>query len=238
MDRVLGLIPAKSGSRRVARKNLRPLGGKSLLEWAIRGALAATCLDRLVVSTEDRETAEMARAAGADVPFMRPAHLAQDPHGVVDVCLHALDALETAGDRFDHLVILLPSSPFRRARHVVEALEQYRRQGTGFLMSVSRLDTALLSAHVVRDGRMEPLLPEWIGRLGARAHKSKLPELVKSNGAVTIVDVARFRAEKNYYVYPLAAYEMPWPEGLDVDTEDDMLLAEALVNAGRARLGQ
>jgi CMP-N-acetylneuraminic acid synthetase len=236
-DRVLGLIPAKSGSRRVAGKNLRALGGKSLLEWAIASALAAKCLDRVVVSTEDEATAGAARAAGAEVPFARPAHLAQDPYGVVDVCLHALEALEAQGDRYDHLAILLPSSPFRSARHIEEALEHYRRQGTGFLMSVSRMDYALLAAHVLRDGRMAPLLPEWRGKLGARANKAELPELVKSNGAVTVVDVARFRAEKQYYVYPLAAYEMHWPEGLDIDTEDDLLLAEELVRSGRAVLG-
>lgn len=223
---------------RVRRKNLRTVGGKTLLQLAIESAVGAKCLDRIVVSTEDEETAVAARAAGAEVPFMRPAHLTQDPYGVADVCLHALDALEADDDRFDHLVILLPSSPFRRARHVVEALEHYRRQGTGFLMSVSRLDHGLLSAHVYHDGRMDPLLPQWSGRLGARARQSELPKLVKSNGAVTVVDVPRFRAERTYYVYPLAAYEMPWPDGLDVDTEEDMLYAEFLVNSGRMAIAE
>jgi CMP-N-acetylneuraminic acid synthetase len=155
---------------------------------------------------------------------------------VVDVCLHALEQLENAGDSFDHLVVLLPTSPFRGARHVSAALDRYLESGVGFLMSVSSLDHSLLAAHVVRDGLMEPLHPQWIGRLGARARKEELPHLVKANGAVTVLNVERFRAERSYYVYPLAAYAMPWPDGLDVDTEEDLLFAECLLSRGRVDL--
>jgi CMP-N-acetylneuraminic acid synthetase len=235
--RVLALIPAKGGSARVARKNLRPLGGKPLLQWTIEAALGSQCLDRVVVSTEDEQAADLARSCGAEVPFMRPGHLARDPYGVVDVCLHALDQIEAGGDRFEHLVVLLPTSPFRKAQHIRGALERYFEAGTGFLMSVSSLDHSLLAAHVLRQGLMEPLHPEWIGRLGARAKQEELPQLAKANGAVTVLNVARFRAERKYYVYPLAAYPMPWPDGLDVDTEEDLLLAQALLAAGRASIG-
>lgn len=231
--RVLGLIPAKGGSLRVARKNLRPLGGKPLLQWTIEAALRAGCLDRVVVSTEDAEAAATARKFGAEVPFMRPQHLARDPYGVVDVCLHALDELESAGDRFGHLVILLPTSPFRTSRHIGEALRQYRALGADFLMSVTRLDHSLLSAHVLQGDYMQPLHPESIGKLGARAHKAELPELVKANGAVTIVNVARLRETRTYYAYPLAAFPISWPAGMDLDTEDDFLLADALLASGR-----
>jgi CMP-N-acetylneuraminic acid synthetase len=231
--RVLGLIPAKGGSVRLARKNLRPLGGKPLLQWTIDAAMKSGCLDRVVVSTEDEEAADIARRSGAEVPFLRPAALARDPSGVAEVCLHALDALETAGDRFEHLVVLLPTSPFRAPKHIVEALQLYHRVRADFLMSVTPLDASLLAAHVLKGDFMEPLHPEWIGKLGARAAQSNVPALVKSNGAVTVLHVPRFRAERRYYVYPLAAYAMPMPAGLDVDTEEDLLLAEALLAAGR-----
>lgn len=231
--RILGLIPAKGGSVRLARKNLRALGGRTLLQRAIESACEAACLDRVVVSTEDSEIAEAARAAGADVPFMRPAHLARDPHGVVDVCLHALDALESNGEIFSEIAILLPTSPFRCARHVREAIERYRATGAAFLMSVTRLDSSILAAHVVRDELMEPLHPEWIGRLGARAGGEHLPTLVKANGAVVVANANRLRAERNYYVYPLVHYVMPWPAGLDIDTEDDLQYAQFLLDSGR-----
>ena len=230
--RVLGLIPAKGGSVRLARKNLRPLGGKPLLHWAIESARQSGSLDRVVVSTEDAEIAKAARTAGAEVPFMRPELLAKDPHGVVDVCLHALDALEEKGERFSEIVILLPTSPFRSAQHVREALQHYRRAGGAFLMSVTQLDASLLAAHVAKGAFMEPLHPEWVGRLGARAKKEELPVLVKANGAVVVADVKRLRAERSYYVYPLAHYGMPWPAGLDIDTEQDLKYAEFLLKSG------
>ena len=231
--RTLALIPAKGGSVRVSRKNLREVGGKPLLGLAIESALSCKKLDRVVVSTEDDEVARMALECGAEVPFVRPEHLARDPYGVVDVCLHALDELETQGDHFDLLVILLPTSPFRKARHIDEALEVYQRSETDFLMSVSRLDHSLLSAHVLKEGLMTPLHPEWIGRLGARAKADELPSLVKANGAITVASVTRIRQERAYYVYPLSAYVMPWPDGLDVDTEEDLLFANALLDSGR-----
>jgi CMP-N-acetylneuraminic acid synthetase len=232
--RILGLIPAKGGSVRVARKNLRLLGGKPLLQWAIESARGVG-LDRVVVSTEDAEAAKVARACGADVPFTRPEHLARDPYGVVDVCLHALDTLEAQGDAFSHLVILLPTSPFRRAQHVREAMERFHASGAAFLMSVTQLDSSLLAAHVARDGFMEPLHPEWLDRLGARAKKEDLPVLVKANGAVVITDVQRLRKERNYYVYPLAYYSMPSSASLDIDTEDDLKYAEFLLESGRVQ---
>ena len=235
-QRTLALIPAKGGSVRVSRKNLRELGGKSLLGWTVDCALSCEQLDRVVVSTEDDEVAQTALALGAEVPFTRPDHLARDPYGVVDVCLHALDALQAKGDHFDLLVILLPTSPFRTARHIDQALDVFHRSGADFLMSVTRLDSSLLAAHVMKDRFMEPLHPEWIGRLGARAKAGELPSLVKSNGAITVARVPRIRQERAYYVYPLAAYSMEWPDGLDVDTEEDLLVANALLDSGRVAL--
>lgn len=236
LGRILGLIPAKGGSRRVARKNVRKLGGKPLLQWTIDAALTSARLDRVVVSTEDEQAAQIARDCGAEVPFRRPDYLARDPYGVVDVCLHALEELERGGDRFENLVVLLPTSPFRTARHIEAALEQFARHQAAFLMSVSALDQSFLAAHVLRDGFMEPLHPEWIGRLGARARTEEMPRLVKANGAVTVLDVAQFRKARTYYGYPLAAYPMAWLEGLDIDTEEDFLFAEALLAAGRVSL--
>jgi CMP-N,N'-diacetyllegionaminic acid synthase len=209
--RVLGLIPAKGGSVRVARKNLRPLGGP-LAAVDDRGRARA----RLPRPPDGEHRGRRGGRRGARQSgrgaFPAAAALARDPYGVVDVCLHALDELESAGERFDHLVVLLPTSPFRTSRHIGEALRQYRALGAEFLMSVTRLDHSLLAAHVLQDDYMQPLHPEWIGKLGARANKAELPELVKANGAVTIVNVARLRETRTYYSYPLAAFPMPWPD--------------------------
>lgn len=230
LGKILALIPAKAASQRIPRKNLRLLGGRSLLAWTVRVALAAKVFDRVVVSTEDREIAEEAQNLGAEAPFIRPHKLAVDPAGVVDVCLHALDELEAREQQFDTLVILLPSSPFRAVCDIHASLDRYLESDANFLMSVTKLEHSPLSAlKLDKQGFLSPLHPEWIDRLGAKAKKHEVPELVRCNGAVTIVDIDRFKKEKRYYSYPLAAYQMPWIRGIDIDTEYDLAFCEFLL---------
>lgn len=227
VGKVLLLIPAKAGSVRLPRKNIRPLKGVSLLERTIKRAQSLDFINRICVSTEDEEVAAQARQLRVDVPFLRPAHLASDPAGVVDVALHALDWFESRGESFDTLIIMLPTSPFCRAQDVNAALQIYQEQKVDFLMSVSKELHSPLSSLVLKAGQLSPLHPEWLNRTGAKAPKD-LPLLVRCNGAVTIVNVLAFKREKNYYGYPLGAYEMPWERSIDIDTEYDFQYAEFL----------
>ena len=221
--RILGLIPAKAGSTRLPSKNILPLAGKSLLERTIVSARKSGLCDRIFVSTENDAVAAIARAAEAEPPFMRPEHLARDPAGVVDVALHALDEWESRGERFDTLMILLPTSPFRRGEDIAGALETYLRLRVDFLMSVVREVHSPLYSLVLEHERLLPLHPEWLNLVGVPR-----PALVRCNGAVTIVDVERFRQERNYYGYPLGAYEMPLERSLDIDTPEEFAYAEFL----------
>jgi len=173
--------------------------------------------------------AEQARQSGVDVPFMRPIELARDPAGVVDVALHALDWFEQHGETFDTLVILLPTSPFCRSQDIEGALQVYLKQNVNFLMSVSREQHSPLTSLILKEGLLSPLHPDWLNRTGAKAAGDS-PVLVRANGAVTIVDVAAFKRERNYYGYPLAAYEMPWERSVDIDTDMDFQFAEFLAD--------
>lgn len=223
----MALIPAKEGSRRLPAKNILPLAGMSLLERTVRVAKKAGLFQRICVSTESDQVAAIARRAGAEIPFMRPAELARDPAGVVDVALHALDQYAIRSESFDTLVILLPTSPFRRASDIAEAMETYLRLEVDFLMSVVRETHSPLASLVCEDQRLLPLHPEWLGRTGASS-TADTPHIVRCNGAITIVDVVRFRKERNYYAYPLGAYEMPPERSLDIDTGLEFAFAEFL----------
>jgi len=237
LGRTLALIPAKAASQRLPRKNLRLLGGQSLLAWTVKTALACDELHQVIVSTEDEEVATTAKALGANVPFMRPASLAVDPAGVVEVCLHALQELEAQDQHFDTLVILLPSSPFRAIADIQGAIQRYRESNADFLMSVSKLEHSPFSALILdSEGLLKPLHPEWIEKLGAKAKPGEVPQLVKCNGAITIVNVDKFKIEKAYYCYPLAAYEMPWHRSIDIDTEEDLLFGNFLLESGRVKI--
>ncbi len=122
--KVLGIIPARGGSKGLPRKNIRILGGKPLIVHTIEAALQSR-LDRVVLSTDDEEIAEAGRLAGVDVPFIRPAELAADNTSSLAVLLHALHFMEDKQSYFPEAVAFLqPTSPFRNAHHINEALER------------------------------------------------------------------------------------------------------------------
>jgi CMP-N-acetylneuraminic acid synthetase len=121
--RVLGIVPARGGSKGIPGKNVRPLGGKPLLVHTAEAALAARRLSRVVLTTDDEKIAEVGRACGLEVPFLRPAELAMDDTPTLPVLQHAVTELERAGDRFDAVCLLQPTSPFRRAGDIDGCIE-------------------------------------------------------------------------------------------------------------------
>ena len=119
--RVLGVIPARGGSKGVPRKNIVPLAGKPLISWSIDAARGSR-LARVLVSTDDQQIAEVARAAGAEVPFLRPPELATDSARAIPVLQHALGAMPDEGRDFDAVMMLQPTSPMRLSRDIDEAI--------------------------------------------------------------------------------------------------------------------
>lgn len=121
---ILGLIPARGGSKGLPGKNIKPLLGKPLIAWTIEQAVESRYLDDVIVNTDDREIASIAAEYGAEVPFMRPAHLASDESPVMDAIIHALDQLEGRGRKFDYLVLLEPTAPLREPGNIDDAIEK------------------------------------------------------------------------------------------------------------------
>jgi len=225
-DKVLTLIPAKGASVRFKRKNLARIGGRTMLEWAVREALASGVCGRVVVSTEDREVAERAREYGAETPFERPAHLARDPYGIADVCLHALDWFATRGEAFDVLVILQVSSPLRRASDIRGAFERFREAGVPFLTTIMASEHSPYLAHSLDHdtGMLTPCFPDMISLRGP-----EMPSTYRSNGAVFICRVEAFRRVRGFYGYPMAAYPMSRHRSVDVDLQEDLEYADFLL---------
>ena len=221
-ERVLGLLPAKGGSQRLAKKNIRELAGRSLLAWTADSLRESGVSDRLVVSTEDPEVAQAARDIGLEVPFLRPAELARDPAGVVDVALHALEALAALGESFTTLVIALPTCPLRQAEDIRGAYDLFIQRDRPFVMSVSEFEhTPLAALGIADDGHLEPYLPQYFGR-----KSQEMPAAYRPNGAVHVLDVAKFRAARSYFGDPLVGYVMPRERSFDIDTEEDLRAAE------------
>ncbi|MFW8600413.1 cytidylyltransferase domain-containing protein [Desulfobacterota bacterium M19] len=223
-QRILGLIPAKGSSTRLPRKNIMPLGGKPLISWAGEALKNSGICDRIVVSTEDKEVASVARDEGLEVPFLRPAKLAVDPAGVVDVALHCLATLRHLGDTYDTLIITLPTCPFRTAQDIRNAYNLFRERNANFLMGVSSFDHTPFAAMQLQDGTVKPWFPNYFGR-----KSQEMPAAYRPNGALNILAIKEFEEARSYFETPLYAYIMPWPRGIDIDTPDDLTMAEAVL---------
>lgn len=118
----LAVIPARGGSKRIPRKNIRPFCGQPMLAWPVAAARASGCFDRIVVSTDDEEIAQVARAAGAEVPFLRPAALADDQAGTIAVIRHAIEALLPTRTQDDLVCCLYATAPFVQPRDLADSL--------------------------------------------------------------------------------------------------------------------
>ncbi|MEO8525005.1 MAG: acylneuraminate cytidylyltransferase family protein [Caldimonas sp.] len=225
-QRILGLIPARGGSKGIPRKNIKLIAGKPLIAWTIEAALQSTKLHDVVVTTDDAEIAEIARAFGARTPFMRPADLARDETPGVDPVLHALTVLSD----FDTVVLLQPTSPLRQAQDIDAGIALGAKLDAPCVVSVC-----------------EPNLhPNWMYRLddGQRLHslldtprirrRQELSPVFAANGAVYVANARWLCESKDFITDESVGYVMPRERSVDLDSLLDWKLAELLL---QERLG-
>lgn len=231
LPQVLAIIPAKRFSSRCADKNLRPLGGVPLFLWTVRAALAVRPAMTVVVSTDDGpagdEIARLAEAEGASV-VRRPPELCRDPAEAPDVAIHALDAYKGIwGILPDTVVMLLPTSPFRTTRHIAEALTIHWHSENRNVVSIdpaSRLGHKLVyvSLDVERIVSGPPLRDP-----SSAVTANTAPGLI--NGAIWVTTPARLLTDRHVSAVHAECYLMDQESGIDIDTELDFLVAEAIV---------
>jgi CMP-N,N'-diacetyllegionaminic acid synthase len=185
---VLALIPARGGSKGIPRKNLLRLAGKPLIQYSIEQALASTRITRTIVSTDDEEIAQVAREAGAEVPFMRPAEFAQDRSLDLDVFRHALTTLGAAGYQCDCVVHLRPTGPVRRVVLVDEAIDRLlAHPEADSLRSVTTPAETPYKMWTIADGLLQPLLRvEGVDEPYCQPRQS-LPRVFWQNGYVDVI---------------------------------------------------
>ncbi|SDH15390.1 cytidylyltransferase domain-containing protein [Roseospirillum parvum] len=221
----VAIIPARGGSKRLPRKNILPLGGRPVLAHVVGTALASGVFDRVLVSTEDSEIADVAAAAGAEV-HQRPAALADDLTGVVEVCLEVLDILARTGAEpaafcciYATAFGLRPADLQGGARCLAEGPPD-RPDG---VMCVSPYNFyPHVALHRTEDG-LQPFFPDLLER-----PRTSLPEMVASNGTFYIARTAAFRAHRTFYLPRLAAFELPAERVVDLDTPADYARAQLL----------
>lgn len=226
------LIPAKSASTRLLKKNILKIAGKELLYYPIRAAKDAGLFgEHIYVSTESEEISQIAERYGA-VAHMRDAKLAHDPFGVADVTLEFLDR-NSVYKTFHNITILLPTSPMILAQDVINAFRVYTEGGFKYLMSVAESGHNAFRSVLLKNGEIEPLFTEQI-----RKKSQELDKTYSINGAVTIMNVEDFLMTKDYFTFPLGAYVMPIERSIDIDTEFDYKLAKIMMESAAIKDGK
>lgn len=225
-DTLLYLVMARGGSKGLPGKNLRPFRGRSLVAHTIDTALRCRHRGRIVTSTDTLELATEARRAGSDVPFLRPPALATDEASSFDVIVHALDELANAGFSPEHIVLLQPTSPLRRSDDIDAALDRMFDAGAPGVVSVSLAKPAeWLYTIDDGDGHLRPLFRNGAAEVSRR--QDARPSYLL-NGAIYAAKVGYLREHRDFVGPNTIAYVMPHARSVDIDTEADFAVAEAL----------
>lgn len=230
---VIALIPARGGSKGVLRKNLAEMGGRLLIEWSIDAALSSPVVDRVVVSTDDDEIAAVARATGAEVPFMRPADLAADDTPDLPVFQHAVAEL---GDLppDDVLVHLRPTSPIRPPGLIDDAVAAFvSAPDADSLRSVSPVGKSPFKMWVVAGGALQPLLGTWEDELFNQP-RQVLPPVFQHDGVIDVLRVATV-TEGSMSGRVVLPYFTPDGVAVDIDSARDLDVAEQLLGRPQGR---
>jgi N-acylneuraminate cytidylyltransferase len=235
---IVALIPARSGSKRLRGKNVRPLAGHPLIAYTITAAIESGIFDAVFVSTDSKRYAEVARYYGAEVPFLRPPEFSHERSPDIEFVAHALRQLELADRRFDCFSILRPTSPFRQADTIRRAWKEFLAEdGVDSLRAVERCKQHPGKMWVVRGNRMLPLLP--LSPSNQPWHSSQyqtLPEVYVQNASLEIAWSRVVHQTRTIAGTTLVPFLTQDCEGLDINDERDWLYAEHLIQQGEARL--
>ena len=224
--KILALITARGGSKRILRKNIRPLGGKPLIVWSINIAKDIAGIVDILVSTDDPKISEVAKNAGAMVPWLRPPELATDTASSVDVCLHALEWYEKENGKIDGLMLLQPTSPFRSRDTILRGIELFREQKRRPVIGVSTAKSHPMWCFEIENGIMSP----FIKGEGLHTRSQDLPPAYIVNGAFYLISPEKLRKQRIFFTENAVPLIITSPEeSMDIDTEWDWKLTEAII---------
>jgi CMP-N-acetylneuraminic acid synthetase len=230
--KILALIPARGGSKRLPGKNARMLGNKPMLVWSIDAAKGIPEICDTLVSTDDQAIADIAQLAGALVPWLRPEELSTDAAPSIDVALHALDWYESTHGAIDGLMLLQPTSPFRTAETIKQAIDVFSLKGGKPVIGVSPAASHPAWCYRIESDSLVPYAT--CGEEKSPQRSQDLPPAYALNGAMYLAKPAYLRTECTFAgadAYPLLIQDPA--ESLDIDTAHDFMIAECVA----ARMG-
>ncbi len=228
--KIICIIPARGGSKGVHRKNLRNLGNKPLIQWTIEEAQKSKYINRIIVSTEDKEIEDACMRMGAEV-IERPKELASDDSPTIDSVLYTLKVLEDNEKYIPNYVMLLQcTSPFRMVADIDNAIEKLLSKSKNFksLISVTKEENPpWWLKSINEDGIIKDFITYDKKQYSRR---QSFPPLYRLNGAIYICDIDEFKKHRTFEIENTLAYIMDSNSSVDIDTEDDLELAEYILS--------
>ncbi|MBK9239149.1 MAG: acylneuraminate cytidylyltransferase family protein [Acidobacteria bacterium] len=225
--KILGIIPARGGSKALPGKNIRPFAGKPLIQYACEAADASGVVDRLVLSTDSETIATLAARLGLDVPCLRPAEFARDESPMIDAALHMVAHLAQDGYHADAVMILQPTSPLRTADHLRRAVGLLQENDSVCsVVAVSKEANPFSMMKVRTDGFLDFIVPE----AAAITRRQDLPTAYRRDGTVFLTRTSVLVNEKTFYGQRCVPMPLESWEASNIDTLEDWTRAEALLN--------
>jgi len=230
--KTLGIIPARGGSKRIPKKNIRILAGKPLIAWTLEVARECGEMDRIIVSTDDAEIADISRKYGAEIPFSRPAEAAQDDTPDYVVYRHAVSWLKENDDFAPDIVVWLrPTSPLRNAEDIHNAIGIFKDRGADCVRSVCEVEQHPYWMKTIQNGYLVPLMDGCDEK--EYYQRQTLPPVYRLNGAVDVFSNVAVEKNGDLYGGKIHGYVMPVERSIDIDSEIDLAIAELLLKKGR-----
>jgi N-acylneuraminate cytidylyltransferase/CMP-N,N'-diacetyllegionaminic acid synthase len=228
--KIIGIIPARGGSKGLPRKNILPLLGKPLIAWTIEHADSSKYLDRVIVSTDDSEIAEISKQYGVNAPFIRPSKLASDESKGIDVVLHAIEWLKNNKEACEIILLLQPTSPNRSYKDIDNSIELLFQENARAIVSVCEVEHPPYWANTLPQNHC---MKNFISVEIKNKNRQELPTFYRLNGAIYLAYCNYLKTQNSFFGNDTYAYVMPRERSVDIDTENDFVLAEHLMQRAK-----
>ncbi len=224
--KIMAVIPARKGSKGIKDKNIKILKGKPLIAYSIEAGLNSKYIDKVIVSTDGEEIANIAKTYGAEVPFLRPKNLSTDTAKTIDAVVHCIDELKKRGEIYDYIVLLQPTQPLRQSWHIDEAIELIFERNEDALVSVSEVrDNPILIRSIDENGYTKNLLKECSTR-----RRQDFDIYYRVNGAIYINKINESFNKSTSLNDNKLAYIMDSSYDVDIDDLNDFKIAELFID--------
>lgn len=218
------VIPARGGSKRIPRKNIKDFCGKPMIAWSIKAALASNCFDQVIVSTDDAEIAQVAKQYGANVPFIRPQNLSDDYIGTTPVVVHAIDFLEQEGKNIEHVCCIYATAPFIEAIDIQKGMLSLKESGKKFSIGITTYPFPPQRAITLTNNSC--INPIWPDKMMSRSQD--LEEAYHDAGQLYCGTLDAWKSAESLFEQTSIGFILPRWKVQDIDTNEDWQYAEVM----------